>query len=95
MVIKVQCLVGKYVKKDISKAISYCKECSSFNNPYAENNLALIYKNGDGVEKNIANSIEYLNGAFKIDKNNKAALINLSRMYFHGDGCDADIKTCN
>ncbi|KAK8885607.1 hypothetical protein M9Y10_041057 [Tritrichomonas musculus] len=89
MVIKVQCFVGKYVKKDISKAISYYKECSSFNN------LAPIYKNGDGVEKNIANAIEYLNGAIKIDKNNKAALIDLSRMYFYGDGCDADIKSCN
>ena len=41
---------GDYIERGIQKAIHYYKEDSSFNDQYAKNNLAIIYKNGYGDE---------------------------------------------
>lgn len=54
-------LEGKYVTKDIDKAIKYFKDASSFNSQYAKNNLGIIYRHGISgkILKNIGYAIEY------------------------------------
>ena len=74
---------GEYVKKDLNKAIHYYKEASSFNDAKAKNNLAMIYRHGIGVEKNIWYSIELLKEAIKIEKLDILAIYNLFHIFIY------------
>lgn len=73
---------GKFVKRDISKAISFYKEGSSFNNSFCKNNLAVIYKNGfsSDAPKNVAFAIELFMEAIK-QKNDSLSMFNLATIY--------------
>ena len=75
---------GDYIKKDIRKAIRYYKEGSSFNDQYAKNNLAIIYKNGykDEIQANIENAIVYLKEAIR-QKNDILSMYNLANIYLY------------
>ncbi|KAK8847791.1 hypothetical protein M9Y10_018823 [Tritrichomonas musculus] len=77
---------GYYIKRDIIKAIHYYKEGSSFNDQYAKNNLAIIYKKGyeDVIPANAANAIEYLEEAIR-QKNDVLSMYNLANIYIYGD----------
>ena len=72
-----------YIEKDIQKAIYYFKEASCLNHSGSKNYLGIIYKNGDGVKKNIVLAIEYFKEAIKISKD-IPAIYNLSRIYYFG-----------
>ena len=54
----------------------------------ALNDLALIYKQGDGVKQDMQKALEYINRA--AEKKNPFALTNLGLMYGRGDGVQAD-----
>ncbi|KAK8890635.1 hypothetical protein M9Y10_035416 [Tritrichomonas musculus] len=73
---------GLYVDFDIEKAIHHFKEASCFNNQYAKNNLAIIYKKGQGLKNtNIFQAKEYLKEAIS-QKNDPVAMFNLAHIYF-------------
>lgn len=82
---------NKYLKKDIKKSIHYLKESSSFNNKNAKNLLGIIYKNCDGVERNIANAIIYFNEAIQ-QGNDSYSMYNLARIYYFGIEEERDIS---
>ncbi|KAK8865023.1 hypothetical protein M9Y10_010552 [Tritrichomonas musculus] len=74
------------MKKNITNAIRYYKESSSFNNEYSKNNLGIIYKNGFGEEirPNLGLAIEYFKEAIN-QKNDIIAMYNLAHIYFFND----------
>ena len=80
-----------YTKKDIKKSIRYFKESSCFNNSWAKNYLGIIYKNGDGVEKNIYIAKIYFKEAIK-QKDESSSMYNLARIYYFGIEHNRKIK---
>ena len=77
---------GKYIDRDIEQAIHYYKEGSSFNDKYAKNNLAIIYKMGykDKIPARTMNAIEYLKEAIH-KKNDILAKYNLANIYIYDE----------
>ncbi|KAK8881199.1 hypothetical protein M9Y10_003931 [Tritrichomonas musculus] len=77
---------GFYMKRDVNKAIHYYKEASSFNNPYAKNNLGILFKNGykDEIAVNLGLSIEYFKEAIR-QENDEVSMYNLAHLYFYED----------
>lgn len=75
---------GRTIKRDINQSIIYYREASSFNIPYAKNNLGIIYKNGFGTEvkANIGKAMEYFEDAIKIG-NDSIAKYNLANIYLY------------
>ncbi|XP_078052205.1 uncharacterized protein LOC144478310 [Augochlora pura] len=55
-----------YVEKDFKKSYQFGMKCCDFGNPYACANLSLMYKNGDGVEKNEKISDSFKERALKL-----------------------------
>lgn len=82
---------GRYIQKDIQKAIHYYKEASSFNNEFAKNNLGILFKNGvdDELQKNLFSAIEYFDEAIR-QENNKISMYNLAHIYLFNDTIDID-----
>lgn len=70
-------------QKDIKKSIYYFKESSSFDNSCAKNYLGIIYKNGDGDEKNVYYAKTYFKEAIK-QKEDPYSMYNLARIYYFG-----------
>ena len=77
--------------RDMEIAIKYYRKASSFKDPYAKNNLGIIYKNGDGGKQNIGYSIIYLNEAIELN-NNEVSRFNLAHIYFYGKGVEQDLN---
>ncbi|KAK8876621.1 hypothetical protein M9Y10_006839 [Tritrichomonas musculus] len=76
---------GKSVKKNIEGAIHYYKEASSFNIPYAKNNLGIIYKHGyDKQEGKASNAIVYFEEAI-LQKKDILSMYNLALIYIFDD----------
>ena len=73
---------GKYVERNINKSIHCLKDACVYK--YAKNNLGVIYKNGDGVEKNVNYAITYFNEAIDTH-NDMLALFNLAHIYLFGE----------
>lgn len=73
---------GDYVSKDISKAIYYYKEASSFNISYSKVNLSVLYRYGIGVKKNLWYPIELLKESIR-QKNDMVAKYNLAHIYLY------------
>ncbi|KAK8839289.1 hypothetical protein M9Y10_032221 [Tritrichomonas musculus] len=83
---------GKYVKKDISKAIHYYKEASSFNNQYSKNNLGIIYKHGyNEIKGNIWNAIVFFEEAIR-QKNDYLSMYNLAHIYMYDSTDNQDLN---
>ncbi|KAK8838058.1 hypothetical protein M9Y10_036008 [Tritrichomonas musculus] len=80
---------GKYIQRDIQKAIHLFKECASFISPGPKNNLGVIYKNGEFVEKNITSALLYFKEGIENDKD-VFAHYNLSRIYYFGEDVEKD-----
>ncbi|KAK8837500.1 hypothetical protein M9Y10_036497 [Tritrichomonas musculus] len=77
---------GKYIKRDIQKAIHYYKNASSFNIKYAKNNLGIIYKHGYKgiIEPNSSNAIVYFKEAIA-QSNDFLSAYNLAHIYIYDD----------
>ena len=71
------------------KKVKILKEASSFNNIFAKNNLAIIYRHGynDKIKKNIGAAIEYLNEANGI-KSHVVVKFNLKYIYIYEELSD-------
>lgn len=69
-------------------ALKRLQRAAAKGNGNALNDLALMYKQGDGVRQDMKKALEYLNQA--VAKNNPYALTNLGLMYGKGDGVEAD-----
>ena len=82
---------GIYIKKDIEKAIHYYKEGSNNTDPYAKNNLAIIYKDGygDEIKSRKLNPIEFLNEAIR-QKKDILSMYNLANIYMYNDKSKID-----
>ena len=83
---------GDYITRDIRKAIHYYNEGSSFNDQYAKNNLAIIYKNGygDEIRARTANAIVYLEEAIR-QKNDILSMYNLANIYIYDESYENKI----
>lgn len=75
---------GKEVKREIFNAIKYYKKASSFNNIYAKNNLALLFRYGfnNDVNKNISLAIEYLEESVRKSED-MVVTYNLAHLYLY------------
>ena len=83
---------GKNINKDIDAAIHYYKEASSFNNPYAKNNLGIIYKHGySKIKSQIGRSISYFEEAI-YQQNDALSMYNLAHIYIYNETINADIN---
>ena len=82
---------GIYIKKNIEKAIHYYKEGSNNTDPYAKNNLAIIYKDGygDEIKSRKLNPIEFLNEAIH-QKKDILSMYNLANIYMYNDKSKID-----
>lgn len=75
---------GRYIQRDIKKAVHLYKELSSLNNNFAKNNLGVLYRNGfgDEIHPNIGYAIEYFKEAIR-EKNDILSKYNLSITYLY------------
>lgn len=83
---------NKYVSQDIEASIEHLINASNLNNTFAQNNLGLIYKNGNGNPKNIEKSIYYFRKAIQVN-NDPYALYNLAKLYYFGIDIQKDTDT--
>ena len=82
---------GKEVKRDMSEAIHYYKEASSFNDQYAKNNLGIIYRYGyDNVEGKTGNAIEYFKEAIR-QKEDYLSMYNLAHIHIYDEKIQGDL----
>lgn len=85
---------GEIVEKDIEKALSYYKLYCETLNEYQKGRIlykiAMIYKDGDGIDKNLPIAIELLEECIKLESVTNAPL-ELAEMYFNGNGVEKDI----
>ena len=84
---------GKFIERNIERAIHFYKEASSFNFNYAKNNLGIIYKNGffPEISKNINTAKIYFKEAIK-QKNDMVSMYNLAHVYFYEEHTDKSIS---
>ena len=84
---------GKYVKRDIKKAVHLYLDPSSFNNQYAKNNLGVIYKNDfdNNIRKNVCKAKEYFEEAIR-QKNDIFAKYNLANLLLDEGNYDGAVK---
>jgi TPR repeat protein len=81
-------LHGKYVDKDITKAIKYLFSSASAKNPDAFYDLAVCYEEGIGLEKNEDKAFEYyLQASLRGDKQ---SIYEIGRCYYYGIGVCED-----
>ena len=79
-----------FLPRNVKKAIKYFKDASSFDDGRAKNNLGIIYKTGDGVEKSNDSAIIYFEEAIK--KNDFAAAFNLIHTKFYEEQNNFDYE---
>ncbi|KAK8892772.1 hypothetical protein M9Y10_030014 [Tritrichomonas musculus] len=79
------------LKRDMSEAIHYYKEASSFNNKYAKNNLGIIYGYGyDNVEGQAGNAIVYFEEAIR-QKGDCLSMYNLAHIHIYDEKIQGDL----
>ena len=83
-------LNGKYVVRDINKAIHYYSLAADQSTPQAEFNLGVIYLNGKYVVRDINKAIHYFSLAS--NQNYPEAQFNLGIIYYIGEYIKQDIK---
>ena len=74
----------------MKKAVELWQKAADLGNTSAMCNLALMYKNGDYVDKNMKKAVELWQKAADLGDMN--AINNLALMYKNGDGVDKDMK---
>ena len=77
-------LEGKYVEKNMEKAINFFNLASEQGHPIAHNNLGLIYSNGEGVPVDYEKALHYYKLA--AEGGSTTAYSNIGIMYGHGLG---------
>lgn len=81
-------LHGKYVKKDLKKAIDYLLLSAKGKYPDAFYDLGICYERGVGMEKNLDKAFEsYLQASIR---GNKQAFYEVGRCYYYAIGVEKD-----
>ena len=76
--------------EDKQKAITYYQQAVDCGHAGAMNNLAVCYKEGDGVSKDLKKAFELFLKAANL--NNGHAYLNLARAYTYGQGTQVSLK---
>ena len=91
---------GKHNVEDYKQAFIYHEKAVEKGSANSANQLAILYKNGYGVEKNINKAVHYFSHAMKLDSNDRRheqqdglfyapifphSAYNLGLLYWHGD----------
>lgn len=77
-----------YMRHDYSRAVAEWQPLAERGNPRAQNNMGMLYQNGEGVKRNYAAAIDWYRRA--ADRGNVEAYNNLGIMYDHGMGVKKD-----
>ncbi|WP_231630660.1 tetratricopeptide repeat protein [Helicobacter pylori] len=78
-----------YDKQDFSKARKYFERACGLNNGRGCNNLGVLYRDGQGVEKNLTKAAQFYSKA--CDLNNGVGCKNLGFLYEYGKGVEKDL----
>ncbi|WQZ40453.1 sel1 repeat family protein [Helicobacter pylori] len=78
-----------YDKQDFSKARKYFERACDLNNGGGCNGLGVLYKDGQGVEKNLTKASQYFSKACEL--NNGWGCNNLGDSYQNGEGVEKDL----
>ena len=81
---------GKYIKKNISKAIHYLTLAADQYNSSAQNFLGFVYYDNENIAQDINKSIHYFELA--ANQNNPQSLFNLGFIYYDGYYIKRDVK---
>lgn len=76
--------IKSYEKQDFSKARKYFEKACDLNNGGGCNGLGVLYKDGQGVEKNLTKASQYFSKACEL--NNGWGCNNLGDSYQNGEG---------
>lgn len=84
-------------KKDFTKAKEYFQKAYDLNKGWGYYGLGFLYKEGEGVKKDIKKSDEYIQKAYKIfnkecDLGSSFDCLGLAFMYKKGEGVKADFN---
>lgn len=79
-----------YTKGDYTKAIIEFKPLALNGNATAQNNLAVMYDNGQGISKDLKEAVKWYSFAAK--QGNAIAQLNLGLMYYDGQGLHQNFK---
>lgn len=79
-----------YDKQDFSKARKYFEKACDLNNGRGCNGLGVLYKDGQGVEKNLTKAAYLYSKA--CDLNDGDGCGALGALYYNGDGVKQDFK---
>lgn len=71
---------------DYDKAFKFALAAAKVGNDEAMHLLGVLYKNGEGIERNYNNAIAWFSKAIETNENNGFALFDLGRMYYLGNG---------
>ncbi|WP_240445742.1 tetratricopeptide repeat protein [Helicobacter pylori] len=79
-----------YDKQDFSKARKYFERACGLNNGRGCNNLGVLYRDGQGVEKNLTKAAQFYSKA--CDLNNGSGCNNLGDLYQNGEGIEKKLN---
>ncbi|GAA8953161.1 hypothetical protein HpEKB34_02410 [Helicobacter pylori] len=79
-----------YDKQDFSKVKEYFEKACELNNGGGCNGLGVLYKDGQGVEKNLTKAAYFYSKACEL--NNGDGCGALGALYYNGDGVKQDSK---
>ncbi|WP_231218002.1 tetratricopeptide repeat protein [Helicobacter pylori] len=75
--------IKSYEKQDFSKAKGYFEKACDLNNGGGCNGLGVLYRDGQGAEKNLTKASQYFSKA--CDLNNNKGCFNLGALYLEKD----------
>jgi TPR repeat protein len=83
-----QLQLGKrwYEKKDYTQALKYFRRSADQKNPIGQNNLGLMYENGQGIKKNYAEAVKWYKRS--AEQGYAIGQYNLGLMYEYGYGVE-------
>ncbi len=82
--------IKSYDKQDFSKARKYFEKACGLNNGDGCNGLGMLYKNGQGVEKNLTKAAYFYSKACELKEGDGCGA--LGALYYNGDGVKQDSK---
>lgn len=82
--------IKSYEKQDFSKAKGYFEKACDLNNGGGCNGLGVLYKDGQGVEKNLTKVAYFYSKACELKEGDGCGA--LGALYYNGDGVKQDSK---
>lgn len=82
--------IKSYEKQDFSKARKYFEKACDLNNGGGCNGLGVLYKDGQGVEKNLIKAAYFYSKACELKEGDGCGA--LGGLYYNGDGVKQDFK---